>query len=258
MPYMLDILRAGHNHDSVLEPFIRSLAIGDAPTWSIENVRPTLKMLIKHFNTNDVMEIGGGRRPLLDHNEVFSLGIRLAVNDIAQSELDLAPSALHKVCFDIGGSDLPEQEWSHYDLVFSRFVLEHVRDVKQAYVNTYALLRRGGLFFHVFPTLYAFPFLLNWILPEQISQVLLWKLKPPVAGHRVKFPAYYSYCKLTKSTIDMLEAIGFGEIRLIPFYGYPYLKRVPLVRDLDRAFNRFARLHALRLFSSYCYAFGRK
>ena len=50
-------------------------------------------------------------------------------------------------------------------------------DPENAYRNIAKLLRPGGVFVNLIPTLYAPPFVLNRLLPEQISaRVLRWSM----------------------------------------------------------------------------------
>lgn len=67
-------------------------------------------------------------------------GIEYVVNDISSEELELAPSWVKKTCFDIGTPDTTDEQKGRFGLVFSKTVLEHVRDTRQAYQNIYEML----------------------------------------------------------------------------------------------------------------------
>jgi hypothetical protein len=56
----------------------------------------------------------------------------------------------------------------------------------------------------------------------------------------------------------MLEEIGFQEVVLIPFYGYSYAERIPVLRGVDHAFTSYVRRRDKRRFSSFAYLFARR
>ena len=53
-----------------------------------------------------MLEIGGGRGPLLTPDEASAAGVELTVNDIDAHELSLAPAAFNKAQFNIDLSKL--------------------------------------------------------------------------------------------------------------------------------------------------------
>ena len=65
--------------------------------------------------------------------------------------------------------DLDPALIGRFDLVISRMVMEHVRDAKRAWTNISGLLAPGGVAFAFHPTLYAPPFLINWLAPEALT-----------------------------------------------------------------------------------------
>src|SRR5690606_18727094 len=99
--------------------------------WAWENYKTIVEKLISTFNVHSVLEIGGGRSPLFEESEVDAMQIELAVNDISEHELSLAPPWAHKTCFDVSAPSIPQAEMGRYDLIVSKMVLEHVRDGKQ-------------------------------------------------------------------------------------------------------------------------------
>ena len=56
-----------------------------------------------------------------------------------------------------------------FDLAFSRMVFEHVADGQRAWNNLYELLAPGGVALAFIPTLYSFPFVVNWLLPDDVA-----------------------------------------------------------------------------------------
>lgn len=222
-------------------------------TWAIEHYKETIIALIRTYGCRSLLEIGGGRAPLLTREEVQEMGLHYTVNDIAQHELDLCPGWADKACFDIAGENAPPGQ---YDLAFSRMVLEHVQDAARAYRNVRALLRAGGIGMHLHPTLFAPPFVINSLLPTAVSDKIL-----SVFGARLtdsgtpypKFPAHYSWCRSTDGVLDRIRGVGFRDVQVARFYGHGYFRKIPGVRVIDDALSRLAMRSGSRWYTSYAY-----
>jgi hypothetical protein len=189
-------------------------------------------------------------------DEIERMAVRYTINDICAAELDRAPPWAAKAHFDIAGA-VPSDV--RYDLMFSRMVFEHVKDVGGAYRNIYKLLDEGGICVNFHPTLFAPPFVVNYLLPEGLSQVVLRHAFPHRRPDAVpKFPAHYNWCFSTKRVRARIADIGFSEVVVVPFYGHGYFEGVPLLRTLDRWVSERARLHDFRYLTSYAYTIVRK
>jgi SAM-dependent methyltransferase len=230
--------------------------------WAWDNYRGVILGLARHFGLGRLCEIGGGRDPLFLPEEAARLGLAVTVNDIDAYELSLCPEGLSKARFDIAG-DLsePDARPESYDLMFSRMVFEHVDGVERAWANIHTLLRPGGVALAFFPTLWNPVFALNHLLPERASRAILHALFPGRrdGGEDPKFPALYDWCRSRDGLLKpMLARAGFADAHIQPFWGHGYFERIPLARELDWAFNRFAALTDWRLMSSYAYVLARK
>lgn len=237
-----------------LDPDLRS-------QWAWDNYQTTIEALSREFSLSRLIEIGGGRDPLLTPAEAETLGVDYTVNDISQEELRNAPGAFNTACFDVSG-DLaaagikPES----YDLAFSRMVFEHVKDVKQAWSNLHTILSPGGVGFIFVPTLYALPYVANLMIPEWLSQKIVKLLYP----HRTdaedpKFPAHYDWCYSSESKVaPMLKEVGFSETLILPFYGHEYFESLPVIREMDEAMTRLAMRFDWRTLTPYAYILARK
>ncbi len=226
--------------------------------WGWDNFGRTLEAYIGACNLGRVLEIGGGRSPLFSEEDVRRLGIEYTVNDIAQEELDLGPSHVSKVCFDISDRNLRVSDT--YDLVFSRMVFEHLPDAGAAYRNLHRLLREDGLAVIFYPTLFSPPFVLNRILPEWVSSRLVgWLFRNRNHLQVPKLRAYYSRCYGKSSWMSrMLKEAGYSEWCIAPFYGHNYFEKVPVLRSIDRRLSQAAKAHGWQLLSSYAYCIARK
>lgn len=230
--------------------------------WAWDNYDKIIPAISRHFGLKHMCEIGGGRDPLFRQDEARALGLEFTINDIDPGELALAPDGYKKACFDISGDlwTLPQQP-GPYDLMVSRMVFEHVADVEKAWNNVHALLAPGGVALCFFPTLYAWPFVINHIIPETLSHKIVHALFPNRrdGGGDPKFPAVYDWCYGRESKLrPMLAKAGFSDIHVQPFWGQHYLARFPVLRNVDAALDRLLARLDWRLFTSYTYVIVRK
>ena len=212
----------------------------------------TVRDLCATYPKPDIMEIGGGRRPLFMPDQWPENLNSYTVNDIEQQELDLAPEQNRTQCFDICGA--VENLDDHYDIIFSRFVGEHVPDGRKMHENILRMLKPGGTAFHFVPTLYALPFLVNWIVPENMARRFLFLINPSRGKQKVKFPAHYSWCR---GSSDHLQArlidLGYASAKVDRFYGHYYFEKVPLLGQLERTTRAVLRRADFTVLGSYAY-----
>lgn len=224
--------------------------------WAHHNYQETIVKLVSAFDARKTLEIGGGRRPLFELADIKAMNLEYTTNDIAQSELDLAPSHLEKVCFDIGGA---EPVSGNYDIMFSRMVLEHVSNVGQAYRNIFNLLGDGGICINFHPTLFAFPFVVNKVIPDSLSTMMVNVLQDNrKTGEIPKFPAKYDWCHATAKQQEKLKQIGFSEVEIIPFWGHSYFRKIPPFQlFVDQYSKALASINSRRL-AAFAFTIVRK
>ncbi len=229
--------------------------------WAVDNYTDVVRQVIVATGARSVLEIGGGRRPLFGREEVAALGVDYTVNDISQAELDRAPDYVSQARFDVGTQDAdaiaPFRR--RYDLVFSKWVFEHIRDNRQSYANVAALLRPGGYCLNFHPLLFTVPFLLNRAMPDAASRRLLSFLFTGRDDHGTpKFPAYYDRCAITRRSQQTIEQCGFAYVEFFPFFGHEYFKKFPGIRELGSAFHGLVERKDVRLLASLAYVIARK
>jgi SAM-dependent methyltransferase len=218
---------------------------------------PRLSELISDYPAADILELGGGRDPSFKLSELPSNVATYTVNDIDAAELALAGPEYRRAKFDVIGN-VQEFE-SKYDVIFSRTLAEHVKDGRAMHANVLKLLRPGGVAFHMMPTLYAPPFVLNLMLPEGLSRRVLHAFFPHRRDDRPKFPAYYSWCFGNRSKMErMLSELGYEQVSMTNFYGHNYFKAVPVLGTLDRTFSSLAAKRDWTSFSSFGHICARK
>ncbi len=229
--------------------------------WAWDHYETVLGQLARAVNAKRLLEIGGGRDPSFKPDELSALGIEMTINDISQSELDVLPAGYRKACFDVAGDISKVADlYGTFDLAFSRMVFEHVADGRRAWQNLYDLLAPGGVALAFVPTLYAFPFLVNWLLPDAVAARIVKTLyRNRTDEEDPVFPVRHSWTFASERKMKpMLNAIGYREVQVVPFYGHLYYNGVPLLRDLHKAFTKVAQRRDWRLLASYAYIVARK
>jgi SAM-dependent methyltransferase len=210
-----------------------------------------LKGIVGSYPEAGILELGAGRRPSFTLEEMPSSIRSYTVNDISAEELSLLPDGYDEACFDVSGDASNFRD--KYDVVFSRFLAEHVADGEAMHRNVYQVLRDGGTAFHLIPTLYAVPFVINKFLPERLTSWVLAKFAPRRAINP-KFPAYYSYCYGNPDWMARkLTEIGYRKVEVRNFYGHFYYEKIPVLRGVHRWFSDLAARREWTSLSSYAY-----
>ncbi len=225
----------------------------------LEEFRKNINQLITNFEIKKICEVGGGANPEISLDVIEKHQLEYTLLDISIEELTKAPHGYNKIQADISSANLSLD--GKFDLIFSIMLAEHVPSGKEFHQNVFNLLRNGGYALHVFPTMYALPFLANQIIPEKFSQKLLCILSP----HRkeikkLKFPAYYSWCRgPIKSQINNLENLGYQVEEYVGFFGTPaYFRNIKPLKLLDKWTSSLLTQKPQPLITSYAYVLLRK
>jgi len=221
--------------------------------------REIVKQLAASPDVRSICEVGGGANPFLDLDFVRSHGLEYTLLDISADELAKAPDGYKKVQANIANPDLSLP--GKYDLVFSHFLAEHVEDGFIFHQNVLNLLNENGRAFHVFPTLYSFPFLVNHLLPKKFSHDMILFLFPyrKKEGKYGKFPAFYSWCKgPINSQIKKFEKLGYAVDEYVGFYGHPYYKKIPALQKVVDSIAAFMQKNPNPFLTTYSYVILRK
>jgi SAM-dependent methyltransferase len=196
-------------------------------------------------------DVGGGDRPAVQLSRIDELGLDYVVLDISQAELAKAPSGYR--LFE--GSVLDRErvsellEGGRFDVVVSRWTAEHMPDGRLFHETVRDMLRPGGTAVHIFPTLYAPPFVFNRMLDSGFSARLLARAQP---SRRSKFPAYYSWCRgPSKRQLRRLTDLGYSVERYVGFFGHNYYRRLKPLDAIHRRFVRWQLGHPHPLMTSF-------
>jgi hypothetical protein len=223
-----------------------------------DNAPADFEAIVRELASRDsckrILDVGGGANPLLPLDFIQRHGIEYTVLDISADELAKAPADYVKVLGDVCDPSLPLR--GRFDLVFSRMVAEHLRDGKAFHRNVQQLLVPRGAAVHIFPTLYALPFLINRWFPEKLTFGLLNILQPGdrrEGGKQRKFPAYYSWCRgPSKRQLDKLGQLGYRVEVYVGYFGHGgYYRRIKPLRLLNQWLQQMLLRHPLPLLTSY-------
>jgi SAM-dependent methyltransferase len=215
-----------------------------------------LKTVIKRHSSRVVYELGAGANPLLSLDYIGQGAIDYRIFDISAEELAKAPKGYQTQVMDV---TLPSNGALHdsADFIFSKWTVEHIANPRQFHENVTQMLREGGIALHHFPTLYAPPYLLNKLLPDAISNVLLMMLQKGRERHGAqgKFPAYYRWCRGPLAIqFRRFESVGFRVLKYIGTFGHhPYYDKIPVMRRAHAALATHLASHPCPLLTSFAY-----
>ncbi|MGH7509231.1 MAG: class I SAM-dependent methyltransferase [Gemmatimonadales bacterium] len=165
-----------------------------------------------------VLDVGGGKRPAISPERKQELGLYVVGLDVSEAELAQAPPGAYNatVVGDVAAVSIP----GHYDLVFSRTVLEHVAHPAAAIANLAGVLVPGGIMAHVMPCRNA-PFaILNRWLGNRTARRLLFAIFPEKQDNS-GFLAYYRDCTPERISRACREC-GLEVVELTPYYNSGY------------------------------------
>ena len=230
------------------------ITYGDSE-WAWCNVVASIEKAILRHGGKRILEVGAGANPTFAKEFLDKHGLQYTALDISPSELDKAPDCYHKVVADICAEHLDIGQ--KFDFVFSRMLAEHVPNGEVFHRNVFHLLAPGGVAFHFFPTMWAPPFVLNRILPEQVAEAILHTIQPGRAkeGKHAKFPAYYSWCRgPMTSQIERLEGLGYRIQSYEAFYGHRgYYAKFPPVQRVHDALCKWLISHPIPSLTSFAH-----
>jgi SAM-dependent methyltransferase len=246
---------------------LRRLGYDSRELWAWDNYQASVLGFVDHCRMAGrheggivrVLEIGGGRGPLMTPCEAASARIAYAVNDIDARELAMGPAEFEKVQFDVAGV-VDTSLLGRFDLIISRMVMEHVRDAERAWTNMCGLLAPGGVALAFHPTLYAPPFLINWLAPEALTApVLRFFFADRHDAEYPKFPARYELCTAAPGAVEpALWRARFRQVLSAPFWGDRYFRHLPGLREANDALSALAEARDWRRLASYAYTIAAK
>lgn len=216
-----------------------------------------LTTLIDKYNLKKVCDVGGGANPLLNSEYVIKKGIDYCIIDISESELRKTSINCHKILADISSTDFSVDK--RFDIAFSKMLAEHIPNAEQFHKNVLDMLTQNGLAVHFFPTLYTLPFIVNYIVPNYLAQILLKVFAPRNMHRHAKFPAYYRWCRgPIPSQIRKFIDLGFEVIEFKVLYGHEYYNRLKILKKIHDFKTNILLKRPNPYFSNYAYVILKK
>ena len=167
---------------------------------------------IHRLEARVVVDVGAGTDSHFPRFVSGEVRPRIIGVDVLGDAMDRNPDLAERRVGDIVNDQLLAE--GEADVVVSRAVLEHLRDVEAFFRAAFHALRPGGAMVHIFSTRRA-PFaLINRLLPARFGTWLLFKTDPGAAGQQ-GFPAYYDRGTASES-VAALQQAGFeiSDVRL--------------------------------------------
>lgn len=182
------------------------------------------KLVAEYANNKQgsvIVDIGGGRlTPFARYLHPTSKP-QLIVIDSNKKELKENLTA-NKIIVANVNKELPLKPKT-MDLIVSRYVFEHLEDLSDFVSNSYNILKGGGYFIHLFSCKFALFAILNQILPNKITKLLL-NLLIPDSTYIQGFKTNYDHCYYD-AIIDVFTKKGFTiEKVIISYYQSRYFR----------------------------------
>lgn len=187
------------------------------------------QMIRQHLNHRPnqlVLDCGAGRSCSFAKRSRSDQSTKIIAIDWSAEQLQSNMDVDGRIAADLM-APLPFQS-EQFDLVVSRCTLEHLPDLEPFVAESRRVLRREGLFVHVFPCRFA-PFAwINRALPHGLARRLVHRLQPDTE-QLCGFRTYYDHC-YDSAFKTMLSRHGFQilEVRHAYYQSRYYDFFVPL------------------------------
>jgi hypothetical protein len=216
-----------------------------------------IQQIIIENNIKSILELGAGANPTIHPEFIDANKLTYTISDIDFDELAKANDVYIKEVINLNTNEISHSK--KYDFIFSRMVSEHISNGYYYHRNIFSLLNSGGIAFHCFSTLYSFPFLINRLFPETLSDILLKIFAPRDKHKHGKFKAYYSWCRgPSEKMIKKFEAIGYSVIEYCGYYGHNYYNKIPVLNKLEKNKAKYLIKIKISYLTSYAHIILRK
>lgn len=191
-------------------------------------------------NASKILEIGGSDRPLLSTSKLYQyVGV------------DLDESKNYTGLYDyIHIGYIKSLDYEGFDLIFSQYLMEHVKDAKLMYHEQLKRVKNGGTIIHVYP-LGIHPFSICSQIAELvgIKRSLISILRPEtisITGYKTYYSLgnVYSLKKFLNNIPNIEYSLHFG------YSGSDYFGAFAPIGILVEFFNVICRKFHLTLFAS--------
>ncbi len=202
-----------------------------------------------------VVDIGGGTSCLFAKYRNPSVNAKIIAVDISEEQLKNNRDVSEKVVADVM-QDMPFEN-EKIDLVVSRAVLEHLKNLESFIIASQRILKSGGYSIHLYPSKFA-PFaLFNQLLPNKLSRKLLYSLNLGSRGI-CGFPSFYNNC-FYSATTALLKKHGFDVVDIyFSYYQSPYFGFFVPIFFLSALYEMFIQSIGAKNLCAYLLVVARK
>lgn len=173
--------------------------------------------------------------------------------DVSADELKKAGLEYDKIIIDL---EKPLTESAgQYDFIFAQMTLEHIKEPQMFYSNVHKLLKQGGQAYFFFACLTSLPSFINLLIPESISEKILFRLQPFRRHEKHgKFKAYYKWCfGPTRKNINRFRSLNFVVEFYTGYFGHSYYHRIKPLDFLEKVKTKFLLKHHSPYLCSYAH-----
>jgi SAM-dependent methyltransferase len=154
-----------------------------------------------------ILEVGGGDRPHLSRSgDYIYHGVDIDDRESCKEKYD-------EFFVQSIEDPLPQR----YDIIFSNFLLEHVRDNRRAFQCIFGSLQEGGITLHYVPSKRHPYSLATRAVGPNLQRRLIRLLKPSSVGH-TGYPVFFHRC-CNGQMRSTLREVGFLDIKIQCFFG---------------------------------------
>jgi SAM-dependent methyltransferase len=219
--------------------------------------------LQREYACKQILEIGVGSDPIFSVEYINENQINYFINDISPYEIEKIKggSSYEVLICDLskkkGSAVLPRDS---FDMVISRMVNEHIKDSHTYFENIFNILKPGGVTVHSFSCLYTMPFLVNFLMPDVVTEFFISAFTRRNSSRHSKFKAYYSWCRgPSKLMQKKFLSIGYEIIEFVGYFGhFYYKKKLPIMHKLEMLKTDLLCKHKVSHLCSYGHVVLRK
>ena len=168
-----------------------------------------------------IVDVGGGKTCSFAIHRKPDMNTKIIAVDMSQEEMENNLGVDEKKVAIID-QHLPFKD-NEVDMVVSRSVLEHLKNLECFIVEANRILKKDGYFIHLFPSKFASFAIINQLLPKRLSKKIVTYFHPDTKGI-CGFPAYYNKC-FYSSIKTLLKENGYEIANIyLSYYQASYFK----------------------------------
>ncbi|MFK8009438.1 MAG: methyltransferase domain-containing protein [Saprospiraceae bacterium] len=204
-------------------------------SWGdFDNIIPEL---ISKYQLKEICEIGAGANPFLSNDFIQKKRLNYTLVDVDKEELKKGENNFKRKVLDFSSNRFVPKD--QYDLIFSKMTLEHIQYPERLHKNIFSSLKKGGLAVHFFATLYSIPSCVNLLLPEFLSNKILFYIQQRDQDQHGKFPAYYRWTLgPVKKNVKRFESVGFQVVSYKGYVGHTYFPKQSFLGKVEAFYTK--------------------